>query len=87
MEVLTLYSGAQRVLGYLLQSDGVRNARAGEVSVSLPVSKAIIASHLNLTPESLSRILHGLAEEGLIRVEGKRIHIPDIEKLRMFGFD
>jgi len=87
MEVLTLYSGAQRVLGYLLQSDAVRNAKAGEVAVSLPVSKAIIASHLNLTPESLSRILHGLAEEGLIRVEGKRIQIPDIEKLRMFGFD
>jgi len=85
MEALTLYSGAQRVIGYLLQNEAVRNAKEGEVAVSLPVSKTIIASHLNLTPESLSRILHSLGDEGLIRVEGKMIHICNIEKLRFFG--
>jgi len=87
MEALTLYSGAQRVIGYLLQNEPVRSCDKGRADVSLPVSKTIIASHLNLTPESLSRILHTLGGEGLIRVEGKMIHIPDVKKLRMFGFD
>jgi len=50
--------------------------------VTLPVSKAVLASRLNLTPEHFSRILHDLSEAGLIAVEGRQVHIADIEKLR-----
>jgi hypothetical protein len=51
--------------------------------VTLPTNKGVIASRLNLTQEHFSRILHELSEKGLIVVEGRRIHIPDVEKLRM----
>jgi CRP-like cAMP-binding protein len=52
------------------------------VSVRLPTSKGTIASRLNLTQEHFSRIQHELSEAALIGVEGRTIHILDIEKLR-----
>lgn len=78
IESLTLNSGAQRVIGYLLQNEA-------EASVNLPVSYNVIASHLNLTPESLSRILHSLSDQGLINLKGKLISINSVEKLREYG--
>ena len=38
--------------------------------------------HHRLTQEHFSRILHGLSDRGLIIVEGRRITIPHVEKLR-----
>ena len=54
------------------------------LSVTLPTNKGIIASRLNLTQEHFSRILHELSEKGLILVKGRKITIPDIEKLRTY---
>jgi CRP-like cAMP-binding protein len=52
--------------------------------VTLPTNKGVIASRLNLTQEHFSRILHELSEKGLIVVEGRKIHIPDVGKLRAY---
>lgn len=53
--------------------------------IQLPASKHLIASRLNLTPESFSRILHLLTEAGLIRVEKKTILILDPIRLQNYG--
>lgn len=45
--------------------------------VSLPVSKATLASRLSLTPEYFSRVLHELEAKGLIQVDNRDIHILD----------
>ena len=45
-------------------------------TVSLPVSKATIASRLSLTPEYFSRVLHDLTVAGLISVEGRTVRVP-----------
>jgi CRP-like cAMP-binding protein len=50
--------------------------------VTLPTSKAIVASRLNVTPEHFSRILHDLVEAGLIEVDGRDMKIIDVEGLR-----
>jgi general secretion pathway protein D len=42
---------------------------------------SVIASRLNLTQEHFSRILHELSALELIRVEGRRLRIPDLERL------
>lgn len=84
LESITLYSSMQRVIGYLLQNEQANGTEKHDVDVTLPVSKAIIAAHLNLTPETLSRVLHNLNESGLITLDGKVIHINNIEKLRAF---
>ncbi|HRD88630.1 MAG TPA: helix-turn-helix domain-containing protein, partial [Accumulibacter sp.] len=59
---------------------------SGEQSftITLPTNKGIIASRLNLTQEHFSRILHELSEKGLIVVEGRRIHIRDVDALRTY---
>ena len=81
LEAYTLHSGTQRVLGYLLR--GMPENETGDhVEISLPTSKSVLASRLNLTPEHFSRILHDLTELGLIRVEGRSIMILDAERLR-----
>lgn len=51
------------------------------LKVSLPVSKATIASLLSITPEYFSRVLHDLEAEGLIRIDKRDIHIPDAARL------
>lgn len=73
-----LPSGRERLVRFL-----ARSARPGEdgASVVLPAPKAEIASHLHLTPEHFSRLLHELAAEGLLTVSARRIDIADLQRL------
>ncbi|MFO1321327.1 MAG: Crp/Fnr family transcriptional regulator [Burkholderiales bacterium] len=84
VESYSLYSGAQRVIGYLLRSEGEWEAGQEPREVMLDASKNIIASRLNLTPQHFSRILHELTVANLIEVDGRTIRILDVERLRHF---
>jgi CRP-like cAMP-binding protein len=83
VESYSLRSSAQRLVGYLLRH--CPDEHAGPLELQLPAPKALIASRLTLTPETLSRVLHELGEQGLIEVHGKAIGIPDIQRLRDYG--
>lgn len=85
VESYSLRSSAQRVIGYLLQLC-TNDSLEGSAQITLPTSKQIIASRLNLTPETLSRILHDLTEARLIEMQGKRIAISDLQRLREYDF-
>ncbi|OGB23565.1 MAG: Crp/Fnr family transcriptional regulator [Burkholderiales bacterium RIFCSPLOWO2_02_FULL_57_36] len=80
VEAYSLSSGTQRVIGYLLKGDLHQDGD----QVRLEVSKTVLASRLNLTPEHFSRILHDLSAHGLIEVNGREVKILDIEKLRLY---
>ena len=82
VESYSLHSGRQRIIGYLLRDNLDSNETS--ITVTLPTSKGIIASRLNLTQEHFSRILHDLSENGLIVVKGRKISIPDVDKLRRY---
>jgi CRP/FNR family transcriptional regulator, dissimilatory nitrate respiration regulator len=82
VENYSLRSSTQRVIGFLLQLAGA--SASGRVEFTLPASKHVIASRLNLTPETLSRILHDLSESGLIAVKGKHITVLDVVSLSRF---
>lgn len=83
VETYSLRSSMQRVIGYLLQL--VENQeRAGVLDIELPTSKQVIASRLNLTPETLSRIFHDLVNAGLITVHGKHISLHDPARLARY---
>ena len=82
VEAYSLHSGRQRIIGYLLRETTDTDDAA--LTITLPTSKGVIASRLNLTQEHFSRILHELTEAGLIVVEGRRITIPDVPKLRAY---
>ncbi|WOP16692.1 Crp/Fnr family transcriptional regulator [Ottowia sp. SB7-C50] len=82
VEGYALHSGVQRVIGYLLGDRMNESEAASEaITVSLPVSKASIASRLSLTPEYFSRVLNELETAGLIHVDKRDIHITDTARL------
>jgi CRP-like cAMP-binding protein len=83
VEAYALHSGMQRVIGYLLR-DIDTDDRDAPVTVSLPVSKATIASRLSLTPEYFSRVLHELEAAGLVRIDKRDIHILDAQALATY---
>jgi CRP-like cAMP-binding protein len=86
VEGYALHSGMQRLIGYLLRDLHEENtATAGVITVSLPVSKATIASRLSLTPEYFSRVLHELEAEKLIEIDKREIRILDAVRLANYG--
>jgi CRP/FNR family transcriptional regulator, dissimilatory nitrate respiration regulator len=81
VEAYTLRSGQDRVIGYLL-AELPEGTDSGAAEVHLTPGKSVLASRLNMTPEHFSRILHELAVEGLIEVNGRSIRVPDVARLR-----
>jgi len=71
---------AARVASYLLELD--ERAARPEGPLVLPAPKNTIASLLNLTPETLSRVLRNMSDEGVLTVSGRRIRIRSRTQLR-----
>ncbi len=84
VESYLMRSATQRVIGYLLRSVHEHEAAVGQTVMTLPASKSVIASRLNITPEHFSRVLHDLTEARLIEVAGRSVSILDMEKLGSF---
>jgi CRP-like cAMP-binding protein len=84
VESYLMHSATQRVIGYLLRPDHEHEASAGQTLVTLPASKSVIASRLNITPEHFSRVLHDLTEARLIEVTGRSVNILDMKRLGSF---
>lgn len=80
VESYSLRSGSQRVTNYLLREGACENGDR----LTLPVSKRLIASRLNLTPEHFSRVLHDLVQGGMISVDKRNVTILAIEALRRY---
>lgn len=82
VQAYALQSGLQRVIGFLLR-DAPPDADGGDrsMTVTLPVSKATVASRLSLTPEYFSRVLHELQTAGLIEIDRRDIRIADVRRL------
>lgn len=59
-------------------------APASQHTISLPVSKATVASRLSLTPEYFSRVLHELEAAGLIEIDKRDIRILDTGRLARY---
>ena len=78
LEDLVLRDATARVARHLIQSD--QTGARGEFA--LPMRKKDLASHLNLTSETLSRTLHRLVDCGLIERREQRIRIRDLAKLQ-----
>ncbi|PIE69784.1 MAG: transcriptional regulator [Deltaproteobacteria bacterium] len=53
--------------------------------VTLDIPKGQLANLLGTVPETLSRIFAKMSDQGLIRVEGKTIHLLDMERLEELG--
>ncbi|MFN8077574.1 MAG: Crp/Fnr family transcriptional regulator [Kineosporiaceae bacterium] len=80
---MSLHSARQRVAGYLVGEVTGPDAAlpAGPAQVRLPAGKAVLASRLSLTPETFSRVLRLLADDGLISVDGHEVQVLDVAGL------
>ena len=83
IEVLTIVSAGARLAHYLLRLQA-REER-GVLSVQLPVPKKDLAGELSITPETLSRLLARWRDRGLVRVEGARIELLDVQALEVLA--
>lgn len=82
VQTLQDYKGRQiegRLADWIL-----RNAPPGATSFELPMTKKTLAGQLGVTSETLSRTLARFREEGLIRVEGPRVHLLQTDGLRAY---
>lgn len=75
VEAQALESAHHRLIAYLLRQAGL-----GDTLV-LPVSKALIAAHLAIKPETLSRLLGELQRRGLIEMHDRNIRLRDRDAL------
>lgn len=76
VESISLRDVETRLVRYLSEELGTRGvpARDGAV-IELDIGKNVLASRLGTVPETFSRTLKKLQEEGKIRVKGKQIRI------------
>jgi CRP/FNR family transcriptional regulator len=78
IEDLSLKEVPGRLAAYLLY---MSDRDGGSSSLELDITKGQLASVLGTIPESLSCILGRMSQQGLIRVEGRKIEILDREAL------
>jgi CRP-like cAMP-binding protein len=80
IETLALQNSRYRVVHYLLGL--LPTGASGRVTVTLPARKTLIAAHVAVTPETLSRTLRALSDESLIDVADDVVTIRDVQRLR-----
>ena len=72
---LTLMKGSDRLLQYLLDHSDPDDT--GRQKVEWEAPKQVIASRIGVKPETLSRLLHKLSDQGCIELEGNALYIKD----------
>ncbi|MBD1546959.1 Crp/Fnr family transcriptional regulator [Roseibium aggregatum] len=80
IQQLKAHTGAQRLAEFMLALAPVEE---GACTIALPYDKALIAGHLGMKPESLSRAIARLKEVG-VTVKRNMATIHDVDRLRNF---
>lgn len=83
IETLTLQNTRHRLSNYLFGL--LPDPAAATADIVLPMAKQLIASQLAMQPETLSRLIKEMKQEGIIAVKGSRIQVYDVTRLRNFG--
>ncbi len=87
VEVCCLQPAADRVMSFILDNARPSGKGLNGAILKLPAGKAVVASNLNLTPETFSRELHHLISNDLIEVEKRVIVVKDLDAIneRLLG--
>ncbi len=79
IDTLTVSNASRRVVRFLCQE-----LEGSDGPIQLRASKRLIASQLGIQPETFSRILHRLMDEGLIAMERRTISVLDSPSLAQY---
>ncbi len=83
IEKVQTFSTPQRLAEFLLGLGDAEKVEIGEMVLSLPYDKSLVAARLGMKPESLSRALAKLRDIG-VETKGGEIRIADVQRLRNF---
>ena len=81
IETLSLKNATHRVVRYLLTQMA---RRPDSNSFELPMARRLVAGHLSIQPETFSRIIRHLIDEGIITQQGNHICILNSQRLEQF---
>jgi CRP/FNR family transcriptional regulator, dissimilatory nitrate respiration regulator len=76
IDELTLHSATGRLARYLLGQ-----VRADRPDFALDLRKGVLASRLSIQPETFSRIVKRLADDGVLEIKGNLVRVLDLEVL------
>lgn len=79
IEILTLENATHRLIRFLTHM-----TIDDDTKIHLSLSRQDIAAKLSIKPETLSRIIHGLVDDGIIYVDGKDITILNQKALSKY---
>ena len=83
IENLSIQNARHRLSSYIM--DHIVDARDGDQATArLELPRHVIASRLSIKPETLSRLLRSLADEGIISIEDRVVFIHSLDRLRPY---
>ena len=82
IERLTIQNARSRLSSYLV--DHIVESDDDEATIRLDLPRHVIASRLSITPETLSRLLRNLSDEGILTIEDRVIFVHSLARLRPY---
>ena len=82
IERLTVQNAHSRLVSYLLDH-GVES-NDDEATIRLELPRHVIASRLSIMPETLSRLLRTMADDGILTIEDRVIFVHSLSRLRPY---
>lgn len=82
IENLTVQNARSRLTSYLL--DHIVDTDDDEATVRLELPRHVIASRLSIQPETLSRLLRNMVNEGVLTIEDRVIFVHSLARLRPY---
>ena len=82
IENLTIQNARSRLAIYLLEH--IVESSGDEATVRLELPRHVIASRLSIQPETLSRLLRNMVDEGILTIEDRVIFVHSLARLRPY---
>lgn len=82
IENLTVQNAHNRLASYLLEH--VVETNDDEATVRLELPRHVIASRLSMQPETLSRLLRSMVNDGILTIEDRVIFVHSLSRLRPY---
>ena len=82
IEQLTIQNAHSRLASYLI--DHIVETDNDEATVRLDLPRHVVASRLSITPETLSRLLRAMSDDGILTVDDRLVFVHNLARLRPY---
>ncbi|MDH3531642.1 MAG: Crp/Fnr family transcriptional regulator [Gammaproteobacteria bacterium] len=82
IERLTVQNARGRLVSYLLEH--IVETNDNEATIRLELPRHVIASRLSIMPETLSRLLRNMVDEGILTIEDRVLFVHSLSRLRPY---